>query len=63
MGKYCTINEIAEFVGITTKTLRKLIRDAGLPSINIGAGSRVRYRFDLEAVKEFLNERKAHEIR
>lgn len=62
MSKYYTIKEMSELVGITTKTLRKLIRDAGLPSINIGAGSRVRYRFDLEAVKEFLNERKAHEI-
>lgn len=62
MSKYYTIKEMSELIGITTKTLRKLIREAGFPSINIGAGSRVRYRFDLEAVKEFLNERKAHEI-
>ena len=59
MIKYSTTKEIAEIIGIDQKTLRKLIMDAGLPCMNVGTASKARYRFDLDAVKKFLIERKS----
>lgn len=58
MNRYNTTKEIAEIIGVNQKTLRRLIITAGLPYINVGTASKARYRFDLDAVKEFLDKRR-----